>query len=106
MHGTKPPKLLDQVRNLIRLRHMSHKTERAYGGYIRDHIFFHKKRHSLEMGVGEIREFLTHPAEDKKVAAPTQKVAFNALLFLCNQVLGIDRYTRNAEERLRAKPAG
>jgi hypothetical protein len=61
-------KLLDQVRDLMRLRHLSYKTERAYVGYIRDYILFHKKRHPLEMGVNEIREYLTHLAVDKKVA--------------------------------------
>ena len=44
------PKLLDQVRNLIRMRHLSHKTERAYISYIREFILFHHKRHPAEMG--------------------------------------------------------
>ncbi len=46
--------MLDQVRGLMRLRHMSHKTERAYTSYIRDYILFHNKRHPSEMGVDEI----------------------------------------------------
>jgi len=85
-----PPKLLDQVRNLIRLRHMSRKTERAYVGYIRDFILFHKKRHPREMSVAEMRDYLSHLAVDKKVAASTQNVAFNALLFLYKHVLGME----------------
>ncbi|MCA1602019.1 MAG: integron integrase [Acidobacteria bacterium] len=90
MSGKQPPKLLDQVLNLIRLRHMSHKTERAYVSYVRDYVLFHNKRHPREMGGGEIREYLTHLALEKNVAASTQNVAFNALLFLYKQVLGIE----------------
>ncbi len=84
------PKLLDQVRNLMRMRHLSHKTERAYVAYIRDFILFHDKRHPKEMGVSEIREYLTHLAVEKNVAASTQNVAFNAILFLYKQVLEIE----------------
>lgn len=84
------PKLLDQVRNLMRLKHLSYKTERAYVGYIRKYILFHNKKHPKEMGVDEIRNYLTHLAVEKNVAASTQNVAFNALLFLYKQVLGID----------------
>lgn len=88
--STPKPKLLDQVRGLIRLRHMSYKTERAYVAYIRDYILFHNKRHPSQMGVGEIRSYLTHLAVDKNVAASTQNVAFNTLLFLYKQVMGIE----------------
>ncbi|MGB7070271.1 MAG: integron integrase [Pyrinomonadaceae bacterium] len=84
------PKLLDQVRNLMRLKHLSYKTERAYVGYIRKYILFHNKKHPKEMGVNEIREYLTHLAVEKNVAASTQNVAFNAILFLYKQVLGIE----------------
>lgn len=84
------PKLLDQVRNLMRVRHMSHKTERAYLGYIKDFILFHGKRHPKDLGVNEIREYLTHLAVEKTVAASTQNVAFNALIFLYKQVLQIE----------------
>ncbi len=76
------PKLLDRVRNLIRMRHLSHKTERAYVYYIRQYNFFHGKRHPAEMGVGEIRQYLTPLVLEKQVAASTRNVAFNALLFL------------------------
>ena len=72
------PKLLDQVRNLMRMRHMSHKTERAYVSYIREFILFHDKRHPKNMGVSEIRAFLTHMAVEKNVAAATQNQAFAA----------------------------
>ena len=82
-------KLLEQVRKLIRVKHLSYKTERAYIGYIRDYILFHNKKHPKDMGVSEIRDYLTHLAVDKNVAASTQNVAFNAVLFLYKQVLEI-----------------
>jgi len=72
-------KLLDQVRNLIRLKHLRYKTERAYVSYIREYILFHSKRHPRDMGADEIREFLIHLAIDRNAAASTQNVAFNAL---------------------------
>ncbi len=74
----------------MRVRHLSHKTERAYVGYIRDFILFHGKRHPAEMGAREIRDYLTHLAVEKNVAASTQNVAFNAILFLYKQVLQIE----------------
>lgn len=89
--NTPKPKLLDQVRDLIRLRHMSCKTERANVAYIRDYILFHNKQHPAGMGVDEIRAYPTHLAVDKNVAASPQNVAFNALLFLYKQVLGIEQ---------------
>jgi integron integrase len=84
------PKLLEQVRNLMRVRHLSYKTERAYTGYIRDYILFHDKKHPKDLGVDAIRDYLTHLAIEKNVAASTQNVAFNALIFLYKQVLQID----------------
>ncbi len=84
------PKLLDQVRNLIRMRHLSYKTEKAFLYYIRDFTLFHDKRHPSEMGAVEIGAYLTHLAVARRVAASTQNVAFNALLFLYKQVLGTE----------------
>lgn len=69
---------------------MSHKTERAYVGYCRDYILFHNKRHPRDMGADEIRDYLTYLAVERNVAASTQNVAFNALLFLYKQVMGIE----------------
>ena len=74
----------------MRMRHLSHKTERAYISYIREYILFHDKKHPKEMGVNEIREYLTYLAVKKNVAASTQNVAFNAILFLYKQVLQIE----------------
>nr|QZL14101.1 integron integrase [uncultured bacterium] len=83
------PKLLDQLRNALRVRHLSFKTEKAYVYYARQYILFHNKRHPAEMSVAEIRDFLTHLAVEKKVAASTQNIAFSALLFLYRHVLEI-----------------
>ena len=75
-------KLLDQVRDAVRVRHLSYRTEQAYVDWIRRFILFHNKRHPVEMREAEISQFLTYLAVKKKVAASTQNQAFNALLFL------------------------
>jgi len=85
--GSQKPKLLDQVRQAIRARHYSPRTEDAYVGWIKRFIFFHNKRHPAEMGEAEIGRFLSSLATDAKVSASTQNQAFNALLFLYQQVL-------------------
>ncbi len=73
--------LLDQVREVLRLRHYSIRTEEAYVQTIRRFILYHRKRHPREMGVDEIRQYLSHLATDGNVAASTQNVALCALLF-------------------------
>lgn len=83
------PRLLDQVRNEIRLRHYSIRTEQAYLGWIKRFILFHSKRHPREMSAGEVTAFLTHLAVDGKVSASTQNQALNAVLFLYRDVLKI-----------------
>jgi hypothetical protein len=65
------PRLLDQVRESIRLKHFSLKTEQSYVYYIRDFILFHNKRHPSDMATNEIRAYLTHLAVERKVAAST-----------------------------------
>jgi integron integrase len=82
--------LLTQVRQVLRLRHMSRSTEKSYLYYILDYIYFHNKRHPQEMGVDEIRAYLSHLAIQKNVAGSTQNVALSALLFLYRQVLKSD----------------
>ena len=82
--------LLDQVRSAIRLRHYSIRTEEAYVNVIRRFILYHKKRHPKEMGVDQIRQYLSHLARDGNVAASTQNVALAALLFLYREVLLIE----------------
>jgi len=81
------PRLLDQVRNAIRRKHYSLRTERSYLNWIRRYILFHNKRHPAEMGAPEIEAFLTYLAIERKVAASTQNQALSALLFLYRYVL-------------------
>jgi integron integrase len=81
------PKLLDQVREAIRLKHYSIRTEQAYCDWIKRFILFHHKRHPAEMAEPEITSFLTHLAAKSNVAAATQNQALSALLFLYKEVL-------------------
>src|SRR5947207_1313252 len=81
------PKLLDQVRDVIRRKHFSIRTEQIYVEWIKRYIFFHGKRHPNEMAEAEITAFLTHLARAGKVAASTQNQALSALLFLYKEVL-------------------
>ena len=83
-------KLLEQVSDLARLKHLSLRTEAAYLNWIRRFIFFHGKRHPREMDGAAVRAFLTHLAVDGHVSAATQNQAFSALLFLYKQVLQMD----------------
>lgn len=69
---------------------MSRRTEKSYLYYILDYIYFHNKRHPQDMGVEEIRDYLSHLATDKKIAASTQNIALSALLFLYRQVLRVN----------------
>jgi integron integrase len=82
------PKLLDQVRQAIRVRHYSRRTEEAYVGWIRRFIMFNGKRHPAAMGGAEVSRFLTQLATEGKVAASTQNQALNAIVFLYRHVLG------------------
>jgi integron integrase len=86
----RPKRLLDQVRDAVRLRHYSIRTEDAYVNWVKRYIVFHDKRHPAEMGAPEIEAFLTHLAVKENVAASTQNQAFSALLFLYRQVLHQD----------------
>jgi integron integrase len=80
-------KLLDQMRLVLRLKHMSIRTEDTYVHWVRRFILFHHKRHPQDMGATEIRAFLSHLAVHAQVAASTQNVALNALVFLYRHVL-------------------
>ena len=90
--GMGQPKLLDQVRDRIRTKHFSIRTEQTYIDWIKRFILFHNKRHPKEMGHKEIEAFLTHLAVNRKVAASTQNQAFNAILFLYDQVLNLETF--------------
>ena len=81
----RPKKLLDQVREAIRVKHYSIRTEEAYVAWIKRYILFHNKRHPQEMGASEIEAFLTHLAVEQHVAASTQNQALSTLVavFTC-----------------------
>lgn len=84
------PRLLDEVRDRLRLKHYSLRTEQSYVDWIKRYIWFHDKRHPLDLGPREVEAFLTDLAVVRKVSASTQNQALAALLFLYKQVLGID----------------
>lgn len=81
------PKLLDRVRDEVRLRGMSRSTEESYTRWVRRYVVFHGKRHPQEMGAKEVRAFLVHLAVERDIAASTQNQALAALLFLYRNVL-------------------
>jgi integron integrase len=84
------PRLLDQVREAIRLRHYSYRTEQQYVGWIRRFILFHGKRHPATLGGDHVEAFLSHLALSRQVAAATQVQALSALLFLYKHVLNVE----------------
>src|ERR1700682_5419979 len=92
-------KLLDHVREVIRVKHYSLRTEHTYVGWIKRFIVFHGKRHPETMGAAEVSEFLSYLASDRNVAASTQNQAFSALLFLYREVLKQDLPWINDIER-------
>lgn len=87
-HGK--PKLLDQLRQQIRVRNYSIRTEAVYAEWVKRYIRFHHYRHPAEMGAAEIEAFLTHLAVKRDVSASTQNQALAALLFLYKEVLKLD----------------
>lgn len=90
MDVSRSPRLLEQVRRQLRMRHYSFRTEKSYVSWIRRFILFHEKRHPREMGAPEVEAFRTHLAVKRNVASATQNQALNAILFLYRQVLGIE----------------
>jgi integron integrase len=102
--GARPLRLLDRLREAIRVRHYSLRTEEAYVGWVRRFVLFHGKRHPREMGEREINAFLSHLAIDGGVASSTQNQALAALLFLYRHVLeqpfpGLERVVRARPSR-------
>jgi len=83
----RPPKLLEQVRQAIHLRHFSSRTEESYVAWIRRYIRFHALRHPRELGAADVTRFLTSLAEAKRLSASSQTQALSALLFLYKDVL-------------------
>lgn len=84
------PKLMDEVRRVMRLHHYSIRTEESYLGWIKRFVLFHGKRHPAQMGEAEVTAFLSHLATARNVAASTQNQALAAILFLYGRVLGVD----------------
>jgi integron integrase len=84
------PRLLDQVRRRIRVRHYSIRTERTYVHWIKRFVVFHGTRHPREMGGEEVTAFLSALATERNVAAATQNQALSAILFLYKEVLGVE----------------
>ena len=83
-------KLLDEVRNTLRVHHYAMKTEKSYVQWIKRFIIFHKKRHPIEMGKLEVEQFLTWLAVKRQVAPSTQNQALQAILFLYKKVLNLE----------------
>ena len=83
----KGKKLLDQYHDALRLKQYSWRTEETYTLWVRSYILFHNKRHPKDMGVPEIRAFITHLVAEKKVSASTQSQALSSILFLYRHVL-------------------
>jgi integron integrase len=99
-HG---PMLLGVVRDHIRAKHYSRRTEQSYTGWIHRYVVFHGNRHPRDMGAAEIESFLTNLAVNGKVSAATQTQALSALLFLYREVLGTDLPW--LDNLVRAKPS-
>lgn len=84
------PRLLDQLRAAIRVKHYSIRTEKTYLGWVRQFVRWSGMRHPADMGASEVEQFLSMLANQRDVAGSTQNQALAALLFLYKQVLGID----------------
>lgn len=86
--ASRPPLLLERVRQAVRLRHLAASTEKAYVHWTKRYVLFHRRRPPWEMGEREVAAFLTHLAVEERVAASTQNQALAGLLFLYDKVLG------------------
>ena len=84
---TNPPKLLELVRETLRTKHYSYRTEQAYVDWIKRFIIFHNKRHPRDMGAEEVQAYITYLANERRVAASTQNQALSAIVFLYKYVL-------------------
>jgi len=84
------PRLADRIRETLRLKRYSRRTERAYLGWIRRYVLFHGRRHPSELGAEHVTDFLSRLATHERVSASTQNQALCALLFLYRDVLAVD----------------
>lgn len=85
--AARKPKLLEQFRDFLRLKHYAYRTEEAYLDWVRRYILFHQKQHPRELGAEAVRDFLTHLAVERQVAASTQDQALSALLLFYREIL-------------------
>jgi integron integrase len=99
----RPKMLLDVVREVIRLKHYSYRTETSYINWVKRYINFHNRQHPRDMGCAEIEAFLSHLAVDQQVAASTQNQALSALLFLYRDVLKLELDIK--VDAIQAKPS-
>jgi integron integrase len=97
------PRLLEQVRQAIRVRHYSYRTEQSYIHWIKRFIYFNELRHPVEMGESEVAQFLTHLATQRKVAPATQNQALNDS-FLCT-ITSLEQPLEQMSGIVRAKPS-
>ncbi|KAF0106959.1 MAG: putative transposase [Anaerolineaceae bacterium] len=97
-------KLLDQVSDVLRVKHYSYRTEQTYVDWIRRFILFHNKRHPREMGETEVQAFITYLATARNLSASSQNQALSAILFLYRHIL--QRELALPPEIIRAKKAG
>ena len=81
------PKLLDELRTALRMKHYSYRTEQCYVYWARRYILFHNKKHPNTMGASEVRSFCSYLAEKEHVSASTQNQAFNAMVFLYRHIV-------------------
>ncbi len=86
----KKPKLLEQVRSVLRVKHYSYRTEQSYIHWIKRYIYFHNKTHPKDLDGKDIATFITHLAVKDKVSSSTQNQALCALVFLYKRVFGLD----------------
>jgi integron integrase len=84
------PRFMDVVRDRMRVKHYSIRTEKSYSDWIKRFIFFHNKKHPKDMGAPEVVAFLTHLATELRVSASTQNQALNALVFLYREIIKRD----------------
>ncbi len=100
---SRQPRLLDQLRRALQLRHRTPRTQEAYVGWVRRFIRYHGLRHPRDLGPPEITEFLNHLASEQQVAPSTQNQALNAIVFLYARVL--DRPVGSLDRLVRARKA-
>jgi len=97
-------KLREQLGEVMRFKHFSHRTENAYWHWIKGFILFQQKRHPREMGAAEVQAYLSHLASDKNVAPATQNQALNAIVFLYREILDLELGSLGRIERPTRRP--